>query len=144
MDIIIREIESRDYQEVLSLWINELNFQAVNSENLEFHHERVKEDDRYKTFVALYEDKVVGFVTTVQSFAVGLEVGFIHLTGIAVKSEMQNKGIGTRLLKHIEAYGNAIGVHNILLNSGVKRTDAHAFYESNGYDRGSWCFSKRL
>lgn len=144
MDFTIREIEHRDYQEVLSLWINELNFQAVNSEIFEIHHERVKEDDRYKTFVALHEDKVIGFVTTVQSFAVGFEVGFIHLTGIAVKSELQNKGIGTRLLKHIEAYGKARGVHNIILNSGVKRTDAHAFYERNGYDRGSWCFSKRL
>ncbi|HHU72421.1 MAG TPA: hypothetical protein GXZ21_10370 [Clostridiales bacterium] len=49
--------------------------------------------------MALHEDKVVGFVTTVQSFAVVFEVGFIHLTGIAVKSELHNKGIGTRFHK---------------------------------------------
>lgn len=143
MNIIIREIKQVDYLAILSLWNDELGSNLVTAENIASYHEGVRTDGRYKTFVALFEDKAVGFVTMVQSCAVGLEVGFIHITGIAVKKELQNMGIGTKLLKHIEDYAKTLGIHSIILNSGVKRTDAHAFYQRNGYDKDSWCFDKR-
>lgn len=144
MEITIRKIEPKDYPEVLSLWNNEIGNRAVNAENIAPHYARMESDARYQTFVALLEGKVVGFITTVQSYAVGFEVGFLHITGLAVKGEMQNKGIGTRLLRHVEGDAGAKGISSILLNSGFQRTAAHAFYERNGYDKGSYCFSKKL
>ena len=53
-------------------------------------------------------------------------------------------GIGKRLLEHMENYAKDKGISSIVLNSGVQRTAAHAFYQHNGYDKGSWCFSKRI
>ncbi len=85
MDIVIRQIEEKDYPEVLLLWNNEIGNGSVNASNIPSHYERMKGDERYQTFVAALDDKAVGFITTVQSFAVGFEVGFIHITGLAVK-----------------------------------------------------------
>ena len=59
MDIIIREIEERDYLALLPIWNNELGSQAVTADNIARHYDRVKDDERYKTFVALIEDNVV-------------------------------------------------------------------------------------
>lgn len=141
--VIIREIEEKDYLALLPLWNNELG-NPVNADNTALHYDRIKDDERYKTFVALIEDEVVGFVSSVQSFAIGFEGSFMQITGIAVKKEMQHKGIGTKLLLHMKDYARANGVYNIGLNSGYKRTAAHAFYQRNGYSSGNWCFGKML
>ena len=63
---------------------------------------------------------------------------------IAVKEDMQGRGIGTKLLNHIEKLGKEKGVEYITLNTGVHRTAAHAFYERNGYSSGNYCFGKKL
>ena len=47
MDIVIREIEKKDYPNVLSLWNNELNCN-YNVEDVVAYYERVKTDERYK------------------------------------------------------------------------------------------------
>ncbi|MCL1806315.1 MAG: GNAT family N-acetyltransferase [Oscillospiraceae bacterium] len=143
MDITIREIEEKDYLDVLSLGNNELDCKH-NYEDITTHYLRVKDDNRYKTFVALLDDEVVGFISSVWSYEIGRELGFMHIVGLAVKSDMQNKGIGTKLIKHIEKYAKEKGITSIILNSGVQRTNAHAFYKNKGYDNRSWCFNKKL
>lgn len=141
--ITIREIEEKDYLAVLPLWNDALG-NPVSAGNIAPHYDRVKDDARYKTFVALVDDEVVGFVSSVQSYAIGFEGSFMQITGIAVKKEMRNKGMGTKLLRHIENYARANGVFSIGLNSGYKRTGAHAFYQRNGYSSSNWCFGKIL
>ena len=143
MDITIREIEEKDYLDVLSLGNNELDCKH-NVEDMTTHYLRIKDDDRYKTFVALLNNEAVGFISSVWSYEIGRELGFMHIIGLAVKSNMQNKGIGTKLIKHIEKYAKEKGITSIILNSGVQRTSAHDFYKSKGYDNLSWCFNKKL
>jgi GNAT superfamily N-acetyltransferase len=57
---------------------------------------------------------------------------------------MQNKGIGTKLIQHMESYAREKGVFHICLNSDFKRTAAHAFYERKGYGKGSYGFGKTV
>lgn len=144
MEIKIREIQEVDYPEVLSLWNTELNNHSVNEENIASDYERMSKNDDYKTFVALLDNKVVGFITTVQVLAVGLPVGYLKINGLAVKEACQNKGVGTRLLQHVENMAYEKGLSYVLLNSGVRRIQAHAFYERNNYDKDSYCFDKAL
>ncbi|MFC7677771.1 hypothetical protein [Paenibacillus sp. GCM10028914] len=37
-----------------------------------------------------------------------------------------------------------MGISSIILCSGFKRTDAHAFYVHNGYDKDSYCYDKMI
>ncbi|MCW3790279.1 GNAT family N-acetyltransferase [Paenibacillus sp. LS1] len=144
MDLKIREIISDDYAEVVFLWNDVLGIRNVNDANFRVTMEEMNKDGKYKTFVALIENDVVGFVTIVQALSVGVPIGYLHIQALAVKRDFQNRGIGTKLLRHTENYAKERGISSIILCSGVKRTDAHAFYEHNGYDRDSYCFDKLI
>lgn len=144
MDIEIREITAQDYSEVLLLWNNELGYRNINVEQLTEQFERMKPDSNYKTFVAVFDYQVVGFISVAKIMAVEHENGYLKINGLAVLESVQHKGIGSKLLIHAEAYAKENGVTRIILNSGFQRTDAHAFYESKGYDKRSYCFSKNI
>ena len=144
MEIFIREIEEKDYLTLLPIWDNELGNGSVTAENITPHYDRVKNDDRYKTYVAVLEDEVVGFISSAQTYAVGFDGACMQIIAMAVKTENQNKGIGTKLIQRMEAYAREQGCYSIGVCSGVKRTGAHAFYEHNGYDKGSYAFAKWL
>jgi len=89
-------------------------------------------------------DHIVGIAYIMQYAPWGTESEQLWIQGIAVKDDMQGKGIGTKLLDHIEKYGKEKNVGYITLNTGFKRTGAHAFYERNGYNSGNYCFGKSL
>ncbi len=128
----------------MSLWNDEIGNKWVTAQNIAPHYDRVKNDDNYKTFVAVIDNDVVGFVASVQTYGVGFEEQQMQITGIAVKIDKNNKGIGTRLIQFIEKYAQDKGIINIYLCCGVQRANAHAFYKRNGYDNHSWCFGKKL
>ena len=144
MEISIREIEERDYPDVLLLWNSELGNHYFTAENFGSHHDRFKGNDNYKAFTAELEGHVVGIVYIMQYAPWEVEGEQFWIQGIAVRNDMQGKGIGTKLLEHIEKYGKEKGVEYITLNTGFKRTAAHAFYERNGYSSGNYCFGKKL
>ncbi|MEK3966139.1 GNAT family N-acetyltransferase [Paenibacillus sp. FSL H7-0323] len=142
MEIKIREVVANDYTEVVFLWNDVLGVRNVNIENFRVTMENMNKAGNYKTFVALFENEVVGFVTIVQALSVGSSNGYLHIQGLAVKKELQHSGIGTELLRHTENYAKEMGISSIILCSGFKRTDANAFYVHNGYDKDSYCFDK--
>ena len=142
MEIFIREIEERDYPEVLAIWNNELGNDYLTAENFSSHHARFKGNENYKAFVAELENHIAGFVYIMRYAPWAAAGEQFWIQGIAVKSDMRGKGIGTKLLEHIENYGKEKGVEYITLNTGFKRTAAHAFYERNGYSSGNYCFGK--
>lgn len=142
MDIVIREIEEKDYPAVRSLIINELTNKKSNGDSVAPFFSKTKNDEHYKTFVAVLNNHVVGFITTVSMLYAGLSEisATLFVQGIAVEYEFQNKGIGTKLLRHTEDYAKAKGISGIGLQSGVQRTAAHAFYEHNGYIRSNYFY----
>jgi GNAT superfamily N-acetyltransferase len=106
--------------------------------------EKMNDNGNYKTFVALSENRVVGFIAVMQALAFGFPIGYLHIQGLAVQKELQHRGIGKKLLSHVENYAKEAGISFIILCSGFKRTDAHALYEHNGYDKASYCFDKNI
>ncbi|MGL5898594.1 MAG: GNAT family N-acetyltransferase [Lactobacillaceae bacterium] len=57
----------------------------------------------------------------------------LNVLALAVSSEAQHLGIGTQLIKWLEALGTEKGFKSIRLNSGMNRTNAHSFYEHIGF-----------
>ena len=144
MEIFVREIEEKGYPAILSLWNNELGNKNVTAENIAPHYDRVKNDDRYKTYVALLENEVIGFISSAQTYAVGFDGNYMQIIALAVKTEKQNKGIGTKLVQIMENYAREKSCYSIGLCSGFKRTAAHEFYERKGFNKGSYAFNKSL
>ena len=57
----------------------------------------------------------------------------LNILGLAVDSNFQGQGIGKKLMSFIEDYALKNNISYIRLNSNVRRTEAHKFYESIGY-----------
>jgi len=142
MEFNIRNIIKDDYQNVFVIWRNELGYSG-SFEAMVGRIDKMMVDDNYHILVALHDGQIVGNIAAVRKIAFEFD-SFLHITGLAVLKEYQNKGIGSSLIKRMEEYAVMKGIPSIILNSGVQRTTAHTFYEKNGYAKLSYCFTKRL
>ena len=141
--IEIRTIQKKDYPEVADIWRNVLEI-PVTDECLSETYKKMSGDDRYTTFVAEADGKIVGLVTMVTAMAIGHPNGYTKINGLGVLPEYQNRGIGRMLLKKAEQLAMENGTRYLGLASGFMREEAHAFYEYMGYKKTSYWFRKSL
>ena len=62
-------------------------------------------------------------------------IGFVE--NVITASSHRRRGIGKKLLEAAVEFAKSKGCYKVTLQSGSKRTDAHAFYESIGFDGDS-------
>ena len=144
MDILIREIEERDYPEVTDLLVAELWNNKNNGDNITLFFDKVENDENYSTFVALFDNKIIGLVSAITFLWAWSEKKNMLIQGFAVNNESRNRGVGTKLLEYLEDYAKSINVSGIGLCSDFKRTAAHACFEKNGYSKITQYFGKML
>ena len=144
MNIIIREIEKKDYISVAAIWRDVLGFLPATDESVTRTYEKMKNDNRYRTFVADMDGNIVGFVTTVETFAIEHPNGYIKVNGLAVLPEFQHCGTGKMLMERVEKLAYGHNASAIGLASGFQRTGAHEFYEHLGYNKTSFYFRKNI
>ena len=142
INVVVREIESKDYVSVAAIWRDVLGFLSATDENVIMTYEKMKNDSRYCTFVADVNGDVVGFATTVASLAITYQNGYIKMNGLAVLPEFQHCGIGKMLMERVEKLAGERNASCIGLASGFQRIDAHEFYEHLGYTKTSFWFRK--
>ena len=64
---------------------------------------------------------------------------------LVTASGARSRGHGRTLLQHVEELAAADGCEVVGLSSGLRRVDAHRFYEEHmGYDRASYVFTKQV
>lgn len=144
MNTVIREIESKDYAAVAAIWRDVLHCSRATDENVTETYEKMKEDSRYRTFVAEVKGKVAGFATAVETLAVGYPNGYIKMNGLAVLPEFQHCGIGKMLMERVEKLAGERGASFVGLASGFERKGAHEFYKRLGYKKTSLWFRKKV
>ena len=144
MNIVIREIESKDYASVAAIWRDVLGFLSATDENVIVTYEKMKSDSRYYTFVADVNGDVVGFAAIVETLAIDHPTGYIKMNGLAVLPEFQPRGIGKMLMERVEKLAHERNASSIGLASGFQRTSAHEFYEHLGYQKTSLWFRKNI
>lgn len=144
MNITIRELEEKDALSVAAIWRKTIGLLSPSDESVVKTFDRMKDDHRYRTFVADADGRVVGFVTTVKALAIDQPNGYIKVNGLAVLPEFQRRGIGKKLMECVEKLADQRKVSMVGLASGFQRTDAHAFYEHLGYQKLSFWFRKRM
>jgi ribosomal protein S18 acetylase RimI-like enzyme len=114
MGIKVQEIVSKDYTEVVILWNDVLGVSTVTGENFRVTMDQMIRADNYKTFVALLENHVVGFISMVHALALGSANGYLHITGLAVHNDFQRHKVGTELLRYTENYAKDSGMSSII------------------------------
>lgn len=138
-----RKYENKDISAIRDILDMDLGYKC-ELEKLQNRVEEMMKRGNYQIFVACEGDKVVGFIGCVTYLAFELENEGMKIIALAVSKDYRRKGIGTKLLKTAEQWAKENNIEVILLNSGLPREDAHAFYENQGYFKKSYGFIKRV
>ena len=141
--MIYRKYESTDISAIRDILENDLGYNCELDKLNNRINEMMKRGN-YQIFVACDGEKVVGFIGCVNYLAFELENEGMKIIALAVSKEYRRKGIGTQLLKTTEQWAKENNIDVILLNSGLPREDAHAFYESQDYFKKSYGFIKKI
>lgn len=90
----------------------------------------------YRLFVACDSGRVIG------SYALLVMHNLAHrgtpsaiAEDVVVDQACRGQGVGRRMMEHARAMAREAGAYKLALSSNQKRTRAHAFYESLGFQR---------
>jgi GNAT superfamily N-acetyltransferase len=90
-------------------------------------------DRRVGTFTLLVMDNLVHH---------GSPSGIVE--GVAVDPEFQGYGIGQQMMQFAVAQCRTAGCYKLSLSTNLKRQEAHAFYESLGFQKHGYSFFVEL
>ncbi len=104
--------------------------------------ERIATDERYRTFVAVRDDKVCGMIGTLTYPSCEHNDSSGRILALVILSTMRRRGIGRALIATAEKDFAQRGIRHVALNTRLARENAHRFYESLGYERNGFRFTK--
>lgn len=147
MDILIRKASINDYEGLCLIYEEIDEIHRINHSEIFIKpsdYARAKEyineiinDDSKVLFVAEVESNIVGFAECLtvksSSFPVIKKREWVQLDNIAVKSEYQNKNIGTLLFKNVVKWTKDKGINRIELKVYSFNTNAIKFYSNNEF-----------
>jgi GNAT superfamily N-acetyltransferase len=96
------------------------------------------------TFVADMAGHVIGVAGAALGRYYEKDGSYSRVTVLVVASTARGRGIGTRLVEAIERWSASREARDVIVNSGVHRADAHAFYRRRGYSHTGFRFIKPL
>ena len=141
-DLTVRVAEVNDAAALAQL-ICELGYETTESE-MQMRLERIANDDRYRTFVAVHDGEVCGMIGTLTSLSYEHNDLGGRILALVTLRTMRRHGIGRALIASAEKDFAQRGIRRIALNTRLAREDAQKFYESLGYKRNGWRFVKQL
>jgi GNAT superfamily N-acetyltransferase len=95
--------------------------------------ESIAADGLYGTFVAEEDGVVVGIAGVRTGRYYEKDGIYAHLLVLVVSSSCQGRGVGSRLAEAVERWSVSQGASAIVVNSALRRHEAHGFYERRGY-----------
>lgn len=139
----IRAFRNEDILDICSLINLELGYD-VSCEDLKARILQMQEDGNYIIFTAVDNKKIIGFIGLQMCFAFEIKGKIMRIIALAVACHSQGQGIGSALIREAERYANENNISTILVNSGIKRTEAHRFYEKQSFYKKGYSFCKRI
>jgi GNAT superfamily N-acetyltransferase len=146
MKIIIKEATITDLSGILILYSTVLdNGNVLTIEQAETLFKKMQSYPNYKVYVAEKEGDIVG------TFALLIMDNLAHqgtpsgvVEDVAVLNDLQGQGIGKLMMKFAMERCKEAGCYKLVLSSNVKRMEAHAFYESLGFEKHGFSFRIKL
>lgn len=139
----IRTFRNEDILGVCNL-INSVLGYDVSFEDLKARILQMQEDKNYIIFTAVDDEKIIGFIGLQICIAFEVTGKAMRIIALAVARDFQGQGVGKALIQEAEKYANDNNVSIISVNSGIKRTEAHRFYEKQSFYKKGYSFCKRI
>jgi ribosomal protein S18 acetylase RimI-like enzyme len=96
------------------------------------------ENKNIKYFVAEENNKIIGslYICIIPNLSHNVKsIGFIE--NVITDEKYRKKGIGKKLMGMAIEYAKENNCYKVTLQSGIKREEAHKFYEKIGFNGGS-------
>jgi N-acetylglutamate synthase-like GNAT family acetyltransferase len=140
--LAIREARPADAAGIADL-LGELGYPA-EATPVQRRLERITHDPSSRLFVAEVNGEIAGLGGLhVLPLVEHDELGCM-LTAMVVGAEHRRQGIGAELVGAVEREARMCGCSRLVLSSADRRLDAHAFYESLGFEATGRRFVKPL
>lgn len=139
----ISRFRNEDISGIYNLINSELGYD-VSCEDLKARVLQMQEDKNYVILTAVDEEKVIGFMGLQICLAFEIKGKVMRIIALAVARHSQGQGIGSALIQEAEKYANEKNISTISVNSGLKRTEAHRFYEKQSFYKKGYSFCKRI
>ncbi len=136
----IREMNLKELDiiyEVLSQLRQELSFKEFDDLVYDMRHMDYK-------MIGLFEkDKLITYA------GVAVQTNFYHkrhlyIYDLVTDVSYRSNSFGKEMLAYLEVYAKTAMCEHLVLSSGLKRDNAHLFYEKNGFNKKSYVFIKSL
>ncbi len=126
--IEIRRIEATDFSRIAEL-NHELGYQTSES-LVERQLKIIQSKKDHYGFVATNSNEIIGYIHGFISIRL-TTYPFAEIGGLIVKEQFRHKGIGRKLVEHLEQHIK--DVENIRVRCNVNRKSAHDFYLALNY-----------
>lgn len=116
-------------------------------EDIKTRFQSLQDSQDYALFVAKNDSgKVIGYIQINREIHTLVAAPRAEVAALVVNQTERSKGIGSALLKRAEGWAKTKNLGLVRIRSNVKRTDAHRFYQRNGYQiPKSWhLFTKNI
>ena len=136
-ELTIRPAVEADLTDILALIVAVLDHageHSLTTESVGPVWDAVQGNPHHHLFVAEENDTILGTFSLIiiqQLAHGGSRVAVIE--DVAVHASAQGRGIGTQMMTYAATFAREQGCVKLMLSSGKGRTQAHAFYEKNGY-----------
>jgi ribosomal protein S18 acetylase RimI-like enzyme len=142
MDIAVREATIADIDRIAQL-VGDLGY-PTSSRQMHIRMAAIFGDEDYRTLVACEGDRIVGLIGTRVGPMYESDEPYGQIMALAVSADRQRLGIGRALMRAAELILTQRGARVLIVTSGNHRTDAHRFYETNGYTLTGRRYTKSL
>ena len=142
VDLRIRDAELSDAAELAALAC-ELGYETTSAE-MESRLVSILKDLRYKTLVALNDEKICGMIGAFSASSYLHNDINCRIIALVVSRESRRRGIGAQLIAAAEKDFAQRGITRVTLTTRFEREEAHQFYEKLGYARTGFRFAKNL
>ncbi len=122
----IRKAKKEDIPECILIAVKAFNF---DRNLMEKEFERKIDNKNYSIIVAIENNEIVGY----GYFQYREWNNTTYLESLAVKQDIRNKGIGTKLLEEIIKKSKSFGARRIFVDMNLDNEKVIDFYKKNGF-----------
>lgn len=146
MNIQIRQAIKEDLPQILNLYAEVLDKGAVLSlEQANTLFLKMATYPNYKVYIAETGNKVIGtFALLIMDNLAHVGTPSAVVEDVVVADNYQGKGIGKTMMIFAMEKCKEVGCYKLVLSSNLKRTEAHAFYESLAFEKHGFSFRINL
>ena len=142
VDLTIRAPEAGDMEALADL-MTQLGYETRASE-MQMRMETILANKNYATFVAVSEGKLCGMIGTYTCYTYEHNSPSARILALIVADKMRGRGVGQALVAAAEKNLAQKNISRVAVNTHLKRTRAHEFYEKLGYTKNGFRLVKEL